>query len=454
MNTFTAGAAQLNITPSLGCNINGDFYPHQTKLIHDDLFAKAIVLKNNDQLLLMIVVDICTMSQDFLDEVKALIWQTTGIAPGSCMISCTHTHGAGAIEDAYLASADQDYRKRLKAKLVELSALVITKMKPAKFATGSVDVPEHVLCRRYYLKGGQKSPNPVTGGEDIIKTNPFNIEDQIDRPASTPDPQLSYFGIKDMEDQWISIFANYSLHYVGDWDNGTITADYYGTFAARIKSRLSADDSFVALLSNGTSGDINIWDFMDPSKQEVPHFSKSERIGHDLADKLFDTLGDLNWDTDPTVVIMNTSREYAIRKPDTKELETAKERVKVMPYREPSYTNEALKNIYAREQILLNERGDTCTVPMQAIKIGALTIGTLPGEYFAETGLRLKSDNNDGPYFTIGIANGNIGYVPPIEQFELGGYETWRSRYSSMTSGVEADSRSVLQELIEKVKTK
>ncbi len=303
------------------------------------------------------------------------------------------------------------------------------------------------------MKDGQKSPNPVTGGEDIIKTNPFAIEDQIDRPASTPDPQLSYFGIKDREGQWISIFANYSQHYVGDWDNGTITADFYGTFAARLKFRLGADDSFVAMLSNGTSGNINIWDFLNPSKQAVPHFSKSERIGFDLADKVFDTLEDLNWDADPAIAILNTSREFKRRKPDEKELELARERVKVMTYREVSYTPEALENIYAREQLLLNEQPETRTAPMQAIKIGRLTIGTLPGEYFAETGLSLKAENDTDPYFTIGIANGNIGYVPPADQFKLGGYETWRSRYSCMIPEVEAESRLALQELIEKVKT-
>ena len=39
---FKAGAARLDITPSLGTLINGDFLPHRATYIHDNLFVKAI----------------------------------------------------------------------------------------------------------------------------------------------------------------------------------------------------------------------------------------------------------------------------------------------------------------------------------------------------------------------------------------------------------------------------
>jgi hypothetical protein len=37
----------------------------------------------------------------------------------------------------------------------------------------------------------------------------------------------------------------------------------------------------------------------------------------------------------------------------------------------------------------------------------------------------------------IELANGSSGYLPPPEQFELGGYTTWRARTSYLETGAE-----------------
>src|SRR5947208_1983471 len=55
----------------------------------------------------------------------------------------------------------------------------------------------------------------------------------------------------------LALFANYSLHYVGGMAPGQISADYFGEFARLMPSRLHADENFVPMMSNGTSGDIN-----------------------------------------------------------------------------------------------------------------------------------------------------------------------------------------------------
>ena len=62
----------------------------------------------------------------------------------------------------------------------------------------------------------------------------------------------------------------------------------------------------------------------------------------------------------------------------------------------------------------------TYKLPLQAIRIGDGAIGTLPGEIFSETGLNLKKNSPFKYYFTISHANGQFGYVPPAEQFQLG----------------------------------
>ena len=70
---------------------------------------------------------------------------------------------------------------------------------------------------------------------------------------------------------------------------------------------------------------------------------------------------------------------------------------------------------------------------LQAIRIGDLTISTLPNEVYALTGLKLKAQSPGAMHFNIELANGGEGYIPTPEQHVLGGYTTWPAR----TAGLE-----------------
>jgi neutral ceramidase len=98
--------------------------------------------------------------------------------------------------------------------------------------------------------------------------------------------------------------------------------------------------------------------------------------------------------------------------------------------------------------LLLNEFPDTSILGIQAIKIGNLVIGAMPGEFFAETGLKLKQGINLHNYFTISLANSYGGYVPPAHEIDRGGYETWRARSSFLEHNAEEKIREKLAELI------
>jgi neutral ceramidase len=272
---FLAGAAQVDVTPPLGTFINGDFVAHYAQYIHDPLFAKALVFKQNQLWVAVVVVDICVMPKDFLDAVKLDIEKATGILSQNILISSTHTHAGGSVAAVYLGAADLQYRHKLPALLVKAVVEAKQNIRPAKIGWGAVDVPEHVLSRRYTMKPGYVPVNPISGEADTVKTNPFGAERMIAESTGAIDPQVGFIAIKGTDDQWISLLANYSLHYVGDWDNGTISADYFAVFASRIKAELNAGDDFVGMMSNGTSGNINIWDFRDPTRYPTENFKKS-----------------------------------------------------------------------------------------------------------------------------------------------------------------------------------
>jgi neutral ceramidase len=451
---FYAGAAKVDITPSLGTLINGDFIPYYVRYIHNHLYSKTLLLQDHQTTIAIIVIDICAMQKDFLDEVKFNIFSQTGICVNNILISSTHTHASPSVADLLLSPADLPYRKKLQGLIVESVKKAWQNMRPAKITFGAVEVPEHVVCRRFFMKQGYRAINPVSGKLDIVKTNPIGHEDQIESCVSSMDTELSFLGVQGIDNQWISVLANYSMHYVGDWPGGTISADYFGEFAREIAIKLNAGDDFVGIMSNGTSGEAIIWDYIRPDRYPKQHYEKSKLIGNDLADKIFQVTGNLSWETEPALSVQYEEVPFGLRKPSPDEVEVAKKIVADTDYRYLQVfegiqvKDEGLRRIYAREQVLLHEYSDTVNFPVQALKIGTGIIGALGGEFFAETGLWLKEKMGQRNYFTIGLANGYVGYVPPAHEIEMGGYETWRCRTSFLELNAEDTIRNKVLQLI------
>jgi neutral ceramidase len=450
-SSFRAGVAKVDITPSLGTIIGADFLPHYARFIHDPLFAKAIVFNNRSQFVLIVIVDICIMETEFMDQIKIEVHKQFGISEDSFLLASNHNHAAGDVISLLGGAADIAYKKKLPGLIIEAVKKAKNNLQAAKIASGAVDVPDFVLCRRYIMHESYQAKNPVTRQNDLVKTNPFGAEHLIIGPAAPTDPELSFLAVKTLDDKWLCILANYSLHYVGDWPDDSITGDYFGEFSKIIKEKLNGDDDFVGIMSNGTSGDVNIWDFMNPDRFPKENYEKTKLIGGQLAEKIYNKTKELNWEDDPELLVEFNKIEIEVRKPSKEEFEIAKNDFILNDFNNLSLKDDMIQRIYDREQLLLSEYPPTTQVSVQAIKIGKLIIGALPGEFFAETGLKLKAALKPNSYFTISLANAYGGYVPPAHEIAKGGYETWRARSSFLTENAEEIIRNSLLKLIKKL---
>lgn len=445
-----AGAASVDITPPLGTLINGDFFPHTASVIHDPLFARALVLKYEQVQIALVVVDICVMPVEYSSHIRARISQETGIPFEHILISTTHTHAAGSVSEVHLTDADPRYSRVLPDLLLKAVQQAIGNFQPARIGFGSVQVREHVLCRRYIMNGGIQPLNPVNGRHDKVLTNPFGAAEHIVMPAGPVDPEVGFIAVQSLNGQWISVLANYSLHYVGDWDPGTISSDYFGEFDTQLRSLLQAPEPFVAIMSNGTSGDVNCWDFLHPERYPAEPFQKSKLIAGEIAQRVHQALAHISWEEAPQLSVAYEEMTLSLRKPSIQEMEAAKAIMDQTDYVQLHHHDESVQKIYAREQVLLFHYPDTMQYPLQVFRIGSGLIGGLSGELFAETGLWIKENSPFKKYFTIGLANGNAGYIPPPYQITLGGYETWRCRYSSLQEDAEPLIRNEFLKLLQK----
>ncbi|RQP18969.1 MAG: hypothetical protein EAS52_03805 [Parapedobacter sp.] len=448
---FKAGAAQIDITPPLGTVINGEFRTRYANKIADPLYAKALVLEGESSRLVIVLVDTCAMQRALIDETKALITAELGILPEHQLIASTHTHSAGAVEDLLMGHVDLAYRQKMPGLIARAAKKAADNSRTAKIAWGVTDQPQHVLCRRYQMTADCTPRNPVTGAVDAVMTNPFGNESKIIGPTTEPDPGLGYLAVKGLDDEWIAMLANYSLHYVGDCERGTISADYFGYFARALASKLSAKSEFVGMMSNGTSGEINLWDFQHPGQYPTEPHQKSALVADDLASAVVRSMDGLAWEEAPRIDAVFNDVSVGVRKPSEGELRHAKDVVQATDYEAIAFGQpDFFEQVYAREQVFLSRYPDQKLFPVQSLRIGSGAIGALGGEFFSETGKKLKGIAPAGKYFTICMANDYVGYVPPAHELEKGGYETWRCRTSYLDAAAEETIRTSLARQLNK----
>jgi hypothetical protein len=268
--------------------------------------------------------------------------------------------------------------------------------------------------------------DPFGGTNDQVKMNPPVGSPDLLEPAGPVDPEVSFVTVQSINGRPVALLANYSLHYVGGMGQGVISADYYGAFAERLTQLMQAehqDPPFVAILSNGTSGNINNIDFHAAQARSKP-FERIKVVADAVASAVSRAARNVSYTQWVPLKAKQTEIELGVRLPSADELGRAKAIIAAAKGAEMI----SVEEIYARETVLLADYPARMPLILQAFRIGDLAIFAVPCEVFVETGLQIKNESPFKPAFTISLANGYNGYLPTPEHHKLGGYETWRAR--------------------------
>jgi neutral ceramidase len=80
------------------------------------------------------------------------------------------------------------------------------------------------------------------------------------------------------------------------------------------------------------------------------------------------------------------------------------------------------------------------------MRIGEGAIAGTPGETFAQLGLDVKQRSPYAVTAAAELCNDTTGYIPTLEAFGQGGYETFRSRWARVVPG---SGEKLADELVE-----
>ena len=432
---FRAGAALLDITPELGSLIVGGFAPFPARHIHDPLYARALALDDGAHRIVLVVCDNVGIARECIDAAKEIIERQSKLPKSQVMVSATHTHsGPSARPDSSIPSDKiptatpaapplTPYQQFLARRIADAVHCAINNLEPAKIAWGSVQQPQHVFNRRWFVKDEALRRNPF-GGVDQVRMNPPRGSAALDKPAGPTDPEIPFIAVQAKDGRPLSLLAAYSLHYVGGVAGADISADYYGYFNQRIRELLGAErqePAFVSLMANGTSGNINNIDFRAKAPARKP-YEHMQAVAHEIAAAVFAAYRKLQYRDWVPVDARYRELNLGQRRPSPELVARSRELLSAPPKTPPWQSQE---RVYANRVLQLATAPERVDIPVQAFRIGDLGLMTLPVETFVETGLDLKARSALKPAIPIELANGAFGYMPTPEQHKLGGYESW-----------------------------
>ncbi|MEK7192211.1 MAG: hypothetical protein AAB646_01695 [Patescibacteria group bacterium] len=387
-NSLLVAANGIVITPPVGIAMGGYFEPdRKASEIHDNLYARGLLMEfPNGKRLAFVSVDLIgLLSYDVNLIAKKLKYDC------ELFIFSTHQHsGPDTIGIFGSGGRDEKYMENLRARIAELLVILSDELKPAKMYHGVV-----------YGRGFSRN---------------WRVPEEVDSAIDV----LSFHN----NAGFIATLVNFGCHPEAlGRQNKAITADFPGYLVNEIESRLGGR----ALFANGALGamvSINADNFKNKDKG----FELAKEVGSAIAEQA-------------VKCVLTNSRPVS-----TENFSVQRKRIAI------KLENDSFRSAILSGTAPFSEEnfdGDNVITEVGAVTIGNLKIVMIPGEITPGLGKQIKfSANFNSPLWhamLIGLANDEIGYILPIQDFDLPLYNYDRS----VSVGRQADP--MIRQTLEKM---
>ena len=439
-----AGVAKVDIT-------NVDAGP-----VHDPLYAKALVLRDDVTSVAIVTVDAVAIAEigsirnEFLANVRVQLRGDPGLEPTHLIVNASHCHG----------SVCADVEARVVRAVREAWASAV----PVTVGSGAGHEDRIMENRRLRLKDGREA--------DVRHAYSLAPDEQVEAVGPV-DPEIGLLRLDRLDGETLAVMYNFACHPIqGVPDKGN-TADLAGFASTAIETNLS--DGAVALFLQGCAGDVNPVMYKDvdhprdaeplgnrlglsalrglrgvrctegavlrviheilelPRADLVPRIEALEAQRTQLLESLRGT--SLNLKTFmPLMVKVSLSPDFpsyashrylhdrGVGRDDLDKLD-ADNRRELDRYVANILTMEELTRVQTNLALLrmhrardLSEGTGTIRVEVVGLRIGDLVLITFPGELSVQIGLGIKERSPHRLTFVAGCTNGYIYYAPTADQ--------------------------------------
>ena len=372
MGTLKAGAAKIDITPPFGCDMAGySGRDRGSETIADLLYAKALVFDDGETQAAIITTDLIGVEAAFVDHVRQIIEEATGIPAGNVMISCSHTHFGPEVRASRAAHPNnpknQVYANMLVQQLTTVTQLAQQRLRSARIGTGT-GIADQVSYNRHTIRP-----------DGSAQTSYRLPEPNSDLTFGPYDSTVRILRVDSVAGELAASLIHFACHPVTTTDRMyTISADYPGYAMAMVEQA----EGGTCLFGLGCAGNIV------PIQREGNY---PRMIGRTIGGEAIKVL---QW--------IETSDRAKIRVAHQKHRLTLKE---------------AIDGKTAEE------------VDLQCIGVGSVYFIGLPGEIFVEIGFDIVNRVQRENLFVMSMTNGSVGYIPVEIAYKQGGYESNSSHF-------------------------
>lgn len=383
-NSLMAGTAKINITPRTPIPMSGYGGRNDPfKGIHDDLFARAIVLGDGRNKAVIISMELIGVSNTFWKDVTEALEKKTGIKKEFVLLSAVHNHDGPVtnVYEEYDAPEVLAYIAELKEKMVKVTLEAIRNMAPVSLGVGKGE------CKMNINRRAQNGKGEITLG-----LNPYG-------PC---DHEVGVISVVDMAGKPLAVLMNWPCHAVVLGPrNYLISGDWPGAASAYVEK--SADGNFIAPVFVGASGNINplYGPHIDFESNSDYAFGK-DAIGEDLGKESLRVAKDLKTFSSATI--------------------SASQRIITLPAKEKEKTSKLTPG---------SSENDSLKVRLSVLKIGNIILTGVSGEVFNEISVKMRSQSPYAFTFMITHCNGSSGYLITDAAYSEGGYEANTTRAKS-----------------------
>jgi hypothetical protein len=401
--------------------MSGYYYTRLSEGVHDDLYAKALVLDRDGVRVAMVSCDLISIGRPSVEEARRLIEKNTGIPAIHVMISATHTHTGPVLVDR--TSRDltmgrdrpitKEYLDELPGKIAESVRLAASDLQTVKVSAGTGHETSLSFNRRYLMKDGG------------VRFNPGRMNPDIVRPVGPIDPDVSVLYFESPRSAALATYVNFPMHL--DTTGGLqISADYPFTLS-QVLGRVKGTD-MLTVFTTGAAGNVNHIDVKN--SEQLKGFAEAGRIGTALAGEVLKTYTRLGPVSPGPLQVRQEILKLPL--PQIKEDDLQKARELAARFETPN--NPAfMELVFAFKTLDVAERqGRPLEAEVQVITLGdQIAWVGLPGEIFVELGLDIKKVSPFAYTTIVELANGSVGYVPNQKAYPEGSYEVISARCGS-----------------------
>jgi hypothetical protein len=411
-----AGAARRDISPVKPVQLCG--YPHVPRVstgIHDPLLASVLYLSNGSSAVLLCALDLLMLNCNVVRQIRRSVANALGMAESGVLISCTHTHSAPVTlhylpfsDDTTFGEPDPAYLTFVEKQVVEAAVAAKNKSQPAELAWTSADA------------------RGVGGNRHF--------------PDGPTDPDAGVLAVRS-GGKLLAVTLIYGMHpTVMHEDSTLVSSDFIHYARVPLQEKFGSD--LVVVYHTAAAGN------QSPRYQvKGQTFAEAERLGRMLGVAAVSSLQNLQFTDNPVLAgklqavelqrrqfpsVADAEKVLTTYRADYQHLKaTGAERPRVRTAEVAVFGAEALSTLARKQQSGEVDRrlDEIRPFEVQVLRIGAVAIAALPGEFFVEYGLDLKARAAMKSYL-VTYANGELqGYIVTPAAVAAGGYEAASSMF-------------------------